>query len=43
MAAATAGLGLGSAKALAAEGAQVVICGRDDARVRDAAERIGPG
>ena len=31
VAAASAGLGFGAAAALAAEGAQVVICGRDDA------------
>ena len=43
VAAASAGLGFGAAAALAAEGVQVVICGRDDARLRDAAERIGHG
>ncbi|HEX6787216.1 MAG TPA: SDR family NAD(P)-dependent oxidoreductase, partial [Acidimicrobiales bacterium] len=43
VAAASAGLGFGAAAALAAEGVQVVICGRDDSRLRDAAERIGHG
>ncbi|HET9601012.1 MAG TPA: SDR family oxidoreductase [Acidimicrobiales bacterium] len=43
VAAASAGLGYGAAAALAAEGATVAICGRDDARVREAAERIGHG
>jgi 3-oxoacyl-[acyl-carrier protein] reductase len=43
VAAGSAGLGFGAAAALAAEGVQVVICGRDDARARDAAERIGHG
>jgi 3-oxoacyl-[acyl-carrier protein] reductase len=41
VAAASAGLGFESAKALAAEGAQVAICGRDRARVTAAAARIG--
>jgi len=41
VAAASSGLGLGSAKALAAEGAQVAICGRDQARVEDAAAEVG--
>lgn len=41
MAAASAGLGYASAAALAAEGVQVVICGRDRAKVDDAAARIG--
>lgn len=41
VAAASAGLGLASAAALAAEGAQVVICGRDRARIDDAAAQIG--
>jgi 3-oxoacyl-[acyl-carrier protein] reductase len=43
VAAASAGLGFGAAAALAAEGATVAICGRDDARVREAAERVGRG
>jgi 3-oxoacyl-[acyl-carrier protein] reductase len=43
VAAASAGLGYASAKALADEGAQVVICGRDRARIDDAAQRIGHG
>jgi 3-oxoacyl-[acyl-carrier protein] reductase len=34
-------LGLGAARALAAAGAQVVICGRDEARLHDAARQIG--
>ncbi len=42
VAAASGGLGFGSAKALADEGAQVAICGRDRARIDDAAARIGP-
>lgn len=41
MAAGTAGLGLASAQVLAAEGAQVTICGSDAGRARAAAERIG--
>ena len=43
VAAASAGLGLASAAALAAEGASVVICGRDRAKLDDAAARIGRG
>lgn len=43
VAAASAGLGYGTASALAAEGARVVICGRDRARIDDAAARIGHG
>ena len=43
VAAATAGLGYASAAALVAEGAQVMICGSDDARARAAAERLGAG
>jgi 3-oxoacyl-[acyl-carrier protein] reductase len=43
VAAGSAGLGLGAASALAAEGAQVAICGRDAARVRDAADQVGHG
>jgi 3-oxoacyl-[acyl-carrier protein] reductase len=43
VAAASAGLGYASAAALAAEGAQVAICGRDRARIDDAAARIGSG
>ena len=43
VAAASAGLGYASAEALAAEGVQVAICGRDRARIDDAAARIGAG
>ncbi|MGD9995712.1 MAG: SDR family oxidoreductase [Ilumatobacteraceae bacterium] len=43
VAAASAGLGFASASALAAEGVRVVICGRDRARIDDAAARIGNG
>jgi 3-oxoacyl-[acyl-carrier protein] reductase len=43
VAAASAGLGFASAQSLAAEGAQVVICGRDRARIDDAAAAIGHG
>lgn len=43
VAAASAGLGKASAAALAGEGAQVVICGRDRARIDDAAAEIGAG
>jgi 3-oxoacyl-[acyl-carrier protein] reductase len=43
VAAASGGLGFASAAALAAEGARVVICGRDRARIDDAAARIGHG
>lgn len=43
VAAASAGLGYAAAAALAAEGASVVICGRDRSRVEDAAARIGHG
>lgn len=42
VAAASAGLGYGAAAALVAEGVRVAICGRDAARVRDAADRLGP-
>jgi 3-oxoacyl-[acyl-carrier protein] reductase len=35
------GIGLGIASALAAEGARVAVASRDEARVREAAERIG--
>ncbi len=41
VAAASAGLGLGCARALQAEGAQVVICGRDRARIDAAAAELG--
>jgi len=41
VAAASAGLGYASAAALAAEGAQVTICGSDAERARAAAERLG--
>lgn len=43
VAAASSGLGLGAATVLAAEGARVVICGRDGARLDDAAARVGHG
>ena len=42
VAAASSGLGLGSARALAAEGVVVAICSRDRARMEDAAASIGP-
>ena len=41
VAAASAGLGYASAEALVAEGAQVVICGRDRDRIEEAAARLG--
>lgn len=41
VAAASAGLGYGSAEALVAEGVRVAICSRDTGRVRDAAARLG--
>lgn len=41
VAAASAGLGFASALALAAEGVQIAICGRDRARIDAAAARIG--
>ncbi len=41
VAAASTGLGYGSAEALVAEGVRVAICSRDPARVRDAATRLG--
>ena len=40
VAAASKGLGFGAAAALAAEGARVVICGRDETRIVEAAARI---
>ncbi|HQV58886.1 MAG TPA: SDR family oxidoreductase, partial [Ilumatobacteraceae bacterium] len=43
VAAATAGLGLSSAMALAAEGVEVVICGRDQERLDAAVATIGHG
>lgn len=42
VAAASTGLGFASAKALAAEGVTVAICGRDEARINAAAAAIGP-
>ena len=39
----SAGLGLAAAKALAAEGVSVAICGRDAQRLAAAATEIGPG
>ena len=41
VAAGSAGLGLGAAKALVAEGARVAICGRDQQRLRSAVELLG--
>jgi 3-oxoacyl-[acyl-carrier protein] reductase len=41
VAAASSGLGLGSAKALAAEGVRVAMCGRDRGRIEEAAASIG--
>ncbi|HEX2315016.1 MAG TPA: SDR family oxidoreductase [Thermomonospora sp.] len=41
VAAATSGLGLATARALAAEGAHVAICGRDPERLREAAASLG--
>ena len=43
MAAASSGLGLAAATALAAEGATVAICGRDRARIEEAAGAVGDG
>ena len=43
VAAATAGLGLATARALVDEGEQVAICGRDPERVVQAAALLGPG
>lgn len=43
IAAGTAGLGLGTAQALAREGVRVVICGRDDVKLRRALADIGNG
>jgi len=43
VAAASGGLGFESARALAAEGVLVAICGRDRARIDDAAARVGNG
>jgi 3-oxoacyl-[acyl-carrier protein] reductase len=43
VAAGTAGLGLGTARALAREGVRVVVCGRDEERLARALERIGHG
>lgn len=43
VAAASRGLGFGTADALAREGVQVAICGRDQDRIEDAATRIGRG
>jgi 3-oxoacyl-[acyl-carrier protein] reductase len=43
VAAASSGLGLASAKALATEGASVAICGRDAERLADAAAIVGHG
>lgn len=41
VAAASKGLGFGTASALAAEGVTVAMCGRDEDRIREAAARIG--
>ena len=43
VAAGTAGLGLGTAKALAAEGVRVVVCGRDQEKLDKAIVEIGNG
>jgi 3-oxoacyl-[acyl-carrier protein] reductase len=43
VAAASSGLGLATAVALAEEGARVVICGRDGGRLGEAAEQVGHG
>lgn len=43
VAAASSGLGLGTAASLAAEGVHVAICGRDKARLAEAADRVGHG
>ena len=43
VAAASTGLGFGSAAALVAEGVRVAICSRDSERIRAAAERLGHG
>ena len=43
VAAGTAGLGLGTAKALAADGVRVVVCGRDQNRLERALGDIGHG
>jgi 3-oxoacyl-[acyl-carrier protein] reductase len=43
VAAASQGLGFASARALAAEGARVAICGRSNDRIEEAAARIGHG
>ena len=43
IAAGTAGLGLGTAKALAADGVRVVVCGRDEAKLDRALAEIGHG
>ena len=43
VAAASAGLGFASASALAAEGVEVAICGRDKERIEDAAASISEG
>ncbi len=43
VAAATAGLGLATARALVDEGVQVAICGRDPERLAQAAALLGPG
>ena len=41
VAAGSAGLGLGTAKALAAEGVRLAICGRDGAKLAEAVSAIG--
>ncbi|MDA0824005.1 MAG: SDR family oxidoreductase [Proteobacteria bacterium] len=43
VAAGSAGLGLGAAKALAAEGVKVAICGRDSEKLQSAIKAIGHG
>jgi 3-oxoacyl-[acyl-carrier protein] reductase len=41
VAGASSGLGFGAAEALVADGVRVAICGRDQARIEDAAARLG--
>ncbi len=43
VAAGSAGLGLGAARALAAEGVRVAVCGRDPERLAAARAELGPG
>ena len=43
VAAASRGLGLATAKALCEEGVRVVVCGRDESRIQEAAASLGGG